>query len=598
MLIALGIGLGVALWQANEARDQAARATALNTFVLGLIQQFDPRASQASKAADLALLSSIERRIDAEFKGGADQLLQLRVTVGNAYRERGQLAAARRVYRRAIVEAETTLPANDVGLLKARVARAWFAIADDEALQSIDTTIELLRQSGPAGIEPLIDALLARVDSVGVLGWRPGMTWDLRYADSREAHDLAVRHFGAGSAQQLRAAQALTSTLIESYGSKRPENDRAEEAFTVIESALDAARSNPAIAEGNVDLLNAELLYGGLLCTFRSSDDGIRRCRNVAAIASKHHGDESLTVELAFERLAECLRRHGDLAGGASMAVSAYRMATSRDEPSPWRLAQMAHIVVDMLCNLDRGAECAEFTDKALVHAAAMPSGEAKSQTIGALRLAQLRVLILQGRTEEAEALAAQFLIEPLCCELTLRLVRSWALRLGGRDDEAARAADQAISVARAKGGLFDQQPWLLAWRGLAELDSGRPAQALASAEQAMSLMTKAFLSTIESADVYLAYGRALLANGRAAEALEPLRQSYGARLGHDPKSVWAAEAKYWFGQAYIASGEAKRGRWMVAEAKRALAKSPYKLHQSLVAGASKVAAAAAPSTR
>ena len=77
---------------------------------------------------------------------------------------------------------------------------------------------------------------------------------------------------------------------------------------------MDAARSNPAIAEGNVDLLNAELLYGVLLCRFRNSDDGIRRCRSVAAIASKHHGDESLTVELAFEHLAECLWRHGDLA--------------------------------------------------------------------------------------------------------------------------------------------------------------------------------------------------------------------------------------------------------------------------------------------
>ena len=125
-------------------------------------------------------------------------------------------------------------------------------------------------------------------------------------------------------------------------GSKRPEKDRAEEAFTVIESALGAARSNPAIAEGNVDLLGAELLYGVLLCRFRNSDDGIRRCRDVAAIASKHHGDESLTVELAFGHLAECLWRHGDRGGGASMAVSAYRMATSRDEPSPWRLADMA----------------------------------------------------------------------------------------------------------------------------------------------------------------------------------------------------------------------------------------------------------------
>ena len=96
------------------------------------------------------------------------------------------------------------------------------------------------------------------------------------------------------------------------YGSKRPEKDRAEEAFTVIESALDAARSNPAIAEGNVDLLGAELSYGVLLCGFRNSDDGIRRFWNVAAIASKHHGDESLTVELAFVQLAECLWMHGD----------------------------------------------------------------------------------------------------------------------------------------------------------------------------------------------------------------------------------------------------------------------------------------------
>jgi len=291
-----------------------------------------------------------------------------------------------------------------------------------------------------------------------------------------------------------------------------------------------------------------------------------------------------------------CLWNHGD-PEGAWMMVSAYRMATSRDEPSPWRLAEKALIVARMVCDLGRGAECAEFTDKALVHAAAMPSGEARSRIMGILRTAQIHVLILQGKTEEAEALAAQFLIEPLCCEQTLHLWRSYALRLGGRNDEAARAADQAISMARAKGGLFEQA-WPLAWRGLAELDAGRPAQALASAEQAMSLMTETRLFDIYSADVALAYGRALLANGRAAEALEPLRQSYGFRLGRDPKSVWAAEAEYWFGQAYIANGEVKRGRWMVAEAKRALAKSPYKLHQSLVAGASKVAAASAPSTR
>ena len=151
--------------------------------------------------------------------------------------------------------------------------------------------------------------------------------------------------------------------------------------------------------------------------------------------------------------------------------------------------------VAAMVCDLERGAECAEFTDKALVHAAAMPSGEAKSRTMGILRLAQVRVLILQGTTDEAEALAAQFLIEPLCCEQTLHLVRSYALRLGGRVDEAARAADQAISMARAKGGLFEQA-WLLAWRGLAELDSGRPRAGAGFGRAGDALITKAQLST------------------------------------------------------------------------------------------------------
>ena len=338
VLVALGVGLGTALWQADrarqqaeEARNQAERATALNTFVLSLIQQFDPRASQASKAADLALLSSIERRIDAEFKGSADQLLQLRVTVGNAYRERGQLSDARRVYRRAIGEAEAALPANHLGLLKARVARAWFAVADDEALQSLDTTIELLRQSGAAGTEPLIDALLARVDSAKTIGRRPGMTWDSLYADSREAYDLASRHFGAGSAHQLRAAQDLTFTLTRQGGAsvrrrieRRSLHGRRER--------LGRGTHQPAIAEGNVDLLNAELEYGVLLCGFRNLDDGtsVR-----SGMSRRLHASTTATIryqkELAFYHLAEPIGRPGD-PGSCLDDGRAYRMHASRDE--------------------------------------------------------------------------------------------------------------------------------------------------------------------------------------------------------------------------------------------------------------------------
>ena len=162
-----------------------------------------------------------------------------------------------------------------------------------------DTTIELLRQSGPAGIEPLINALLTRLVRVR---HRTAARDDLgfTYADSREAYDLAVRHFGAGSAQQLRAAHNPDVYVDWTLGTSVRRRSSRRSLYG-HRDALDAARSNADIAEGNVDLLNAELLFGVLLCRFRNSDDGIRRCRDVAAIASKHHGDESLTVELAFD---------------------------------------------------------------------------------------------------------------------------------------------------------------------------------------------------------------------------------------------------------------------------------------------------------
>ena len=591
-LAALAIGLGAALWQGYEARQQAARATALNTFVLGLIRTADPNASAQTKAADVALLNTIEERIDKEFHGSPDQLLQLRVTVGDAYKNRGQHVAARRVYRRAIGEAERVLPADDLGLLKARVARAAMVAADDEALQSLDATIALLRQSGPAAFEPLIDALLARVASVKTIGPSPQMTWDLLYAEAKEAYDLATRHAGAGSAYQLRAARTLAYVLGNRLGSGRSAADRAEEAFKVLEDALAAARSNPAITDGNVDRLDAELRYGALLCKYRSVDEGMRRLWEAAALGRTHHGEDSLPVEVAHYHLGECLWERDD-PEAVWLKASAYRMAASRGEQSEWVLALLANEVAILHLNAGRAGKSAEFATKASIHAAAMPAGEIRSRMLSNIGVTQVIGLIQQGQLEEAEALADQLLMDPRCCEQSLHMHRSEALRLSGRFEAAALAADRALSVARSKRVDGFELAQHLTARGSAELELNHRAQALATLEEAISLaplpQSAIFLS--------LAYGRALLTNGRAAEALEALRQSYGFWLGHDPKSVWAAEAEYWFGQAWIANGDAKRGRWMVAEAKRALAKSPFKLHQRLVAGTPQVAAGS-PSSR
>src|SRR5262249_24867236 len=86
VVVALAVGLVIALWQANAAREQAERADAINKFVLSIIQQADPAASSQTRAADLVLLTAAEQRVARELDGRPELQLQARIAVATAYR--------------------------------------------------------------------------------------------------------------------------------------------------------------------------------------------------------------------------------------------------------------------------------------------------------------------------------------------------------------------------------------------------------------------------------------------------------------------------------------------------------------------------------
>ena len=128
--------------------------------MLSLIQQADPNASAQTKAADLAMLTAIEQRIDAEFKGSPDQLLQLRVTIGDAYRTAAKRRRPPRVpaRRRRSNTASSEGPFAAVASPRARgrLQRDRFLGAANDLAQAID----ILRTKGADGAGILIDALL------------------------------------------------------------------------------------------------------------------------------------------------------------------------------------------------------------------------------------------------------------------------------------------------------------------------------------------------------------------------------------------------------------------------------------------------------
>src|SRR5262249_12075919 len=104
IFIALAVGLSLALWQAQRAREQAAyageqakraqdeteTATTISNFVLSIIQQADPTMSQKTRLADIALLVAAARRIDTDLAGRPDLQLRMRLAIAAAYRNRGE----------------------------------------------------------------------------------------------------------------------------------------------------------------------------------------------------------------------------------------------------------------------------------------------------------------------------------------------------------------------------------------------------------------------------------------------------------------------------------------------------------------------------
>jgi serine/threonine protein kinase len=595
IVIALGIGLGAALWQANVAHDQAQRATALNTFVLSLIQQADPHASQQTKAADLAMLGAIEERIDKEFKGSPDQLLQLRITVGDAFRNRGEMMAARRVLVRAVTEATPSLQADDLRVLTARVRSADNnLIVSNETSQDLDRAIEILRSKGPAGSELLIDALLNRHELEYWYGVPEFASPERRLQILHEAFALATRHFGNGSRQQLK--------LVGPLGGLKALLEGRAEAQRFYESSLAYAVARSDGAHSSFEYLQAHSAYAEHLCRIGRSAEVMPMLWDSLAAIRAAHGPHSVQLEIVLETLADCSWAIGD-STGYRLIEDAFEVAAARERPPStnlFRRAQRAVSLMDRISDPDAGER---YYQHALDNSHAIPEPELRDKFMKELMNLRVCLLAQRGAADEAEAVAAPLVayheaefrrtgrLNP--GEGDLWLCLSYAQRQNGRFTEAVQTAQTMVDRCRAtnlkypsldgRSGLFNHlrcQGRALALRALAELALGRAADAMATVEERLK-MSREFSRDRRFAG---AYGRVLLANGRAQEAIEPLRINYGYGLSLAPNSVFTTEAEYWLGQAYLATGD-KRGRWMVDEARQKLATSPIKTQQALAAG-------------
>jgi serine/threonine protein kinase len=586
--MALVAGASVALWQARVASVQAEEAAALNTVVFSLIRRADPGATSQTKAADVAMLSAIEQHIDDNYKTQPERALVLRLTVGDAYLNRGEGIAAQRVFRKAADEASSRLSPEDLQLLTAQVRAADSRLlVSRESTARLDSAVERLRTVGPAGADLLIDALLIRHELGHVYGVPEFTTAQAAFATLDEAMGLATRHFGVGSRQHLRVV-APYSQALDLLISRAKANQLAEE-------ALEAARMRGVDGTNTGEYRALQIQRLANSCS--RNKDAERALPALWAIADEAraaHGENSSQLEEALGAMPSCYLSLLDPTGGW-VADAAYQVAAHRENPpSPMllRRAERSLFVATDSTNSRDYAAAERFVQFAEENSAAIIDPDLRHRRLRYVHMLKVCVLAGQGKAKAALEFAT-----PIRTELDAEWAKvgrvtqwqsaffrcvSFAQRQLGLPAEAKQTAQVFIDRCKAGPTASDGrcEAKLLLPRAEAEVDGGEYEAALLSLQE----RRKQPRGTGILSDHPLTGGRALLGLGRVAEALPVLQFAYGAWLASpDPRGHYAAEAEYWLALAYLANHDT-RGRWMLAEARKKLATSPLQHHRNLAA--------------
>lgn len=573
-VLSLGGALGVALWQAGEARAQAAKAGAITDFLVGLfraneIEQADGRAKREQSVQQL-----LEHSADALDTGLADQPAlrgELQRVVGGLLNDLEIPEAAIRVRRArlASLQAEGAPAPEQVAAMR-ELGKSLRDHSDWAAARSTLGQAEALCaksgvKDGAACLgvqldlgrvdfaERKVDAALARVEPLPVaLGGHPASASDLA-----ETHELL----------------ALLRML-------RNQPDAADAAFR------EALRLRQAEwGEGSVRLAQMRYRFGRHLWTTRRLTQAEAEMQAAwqatqAALGAEHVA--SARNELYLGRLQALVGVKPEGLAHLRHARETLLAQAARLDPSELYEAQATW--ANALTLDGRLAEARPALDDAAVRRRALGPRAGPDST---LDLAEARWLLDTGRFAEARAVlvrlrdssAAQLgASHPVVADRWTRLA---AVALAEGDLAAAEQAlqsalatdDTAESVfgsAKHRARLLQVLLWLDQGR-VAEAEAlARQLQALAQAAPRGEMYREAFVLLHEAA------GRAAAAAGRGEQALASLTQAIDAlAVAGQPPHPWLASLHAQRAAVRLQHGDPAGARQDAAQARAVLVAQP-----------------------
>ncbi len=380
---ALVTGLGVALWQRNEAREALARAEGINRFLLSdlLMSPSPERLGREVRVADV--LAPAVRSAERTFAGQPRVAADVLDAVGASYRALGMLSEAEQVTRRALALLDDR--AEDRLALRVRGSLFPILMELDRAKEAVELGERVVAASRARLGDDDPDTLARRTD-LALARWVAGQAAEsiaelravtadkLRVLGPEDPSALATQselavHLAASGAM-TEARELLSATLAQQeriLGAGHPgvlaSRNRLGWILTLASAWQEAEQIYAALLPALEDVYGADHPYTQLaqldsaqcLLHLDRIDEATTRVRAAAAALDRRLGEQHTWSLDARLMLAECLFRSRDYSGAIEQAG---HVVTQRRAGDPQSLAHA-------LQKLGRAYQEAEQFDRA-----------------------------------------------------------------------------------------------------------------------------------------------------------------------------------------------------------------------------------------
>ncbi len=564
VVVALCAGLGIALWQAREARLQAQRADVVNDYLVDVFRSIDPDEGLGPDATARQLIDQGVARLDrGELKAQPGAEGKLRLTLADSYIALGEYPKA----DAELARARSLLPpssVDDLAQVHLRQGALRLAAEDLEGLQrKLDDSDAWLRVHASSLAEPEAFAAQLQMSRANLLAHRERYdeatslarrAWQrMRKAhgdDDKRTRALLVEYADIlGSSGEFDTAATLTKAVAGGIRRTKPLNEFAlatalhnqavflsragkmEPAIATEQQALSIRRrilpaGHPYIAlslgelapmlESTARIREALPLHEEAVAIMRKQppgseyDLGLRI--NNWGIGCYNQGDMACAMEKIREAIgiwAKALPAdHSSLLTARSSLAALYSRSGALQQGE----AQLRQVVAAL--EASNSAKPSADSVNALSHARSELTTNLLNQgrAVDALALSRQRWRELQATRNPGETAANAL--------ATLALAE---LANGLRQSALAHARD-ALQRDHATAPGSRREGFALMTMARAELASGDAQAAATHARQAIAMFTKAL--SADHRDTGLAHGvlgRALLASNQRAEARKEL---------------------------------------------------------------------------